>query len=92
MHLKPKCASFLLFRHESDLLDRHESSIFDAIKSTYPKGKQTPITIYDVSRHCPSTRDLEISYEKVRELCMHENEKDFWAGDTHWMTNIDGTR
>lgn len=77
---------------ESDLLEKHESTIFDTIKSTYPKGKMTPITIFDVSRHCASPRELEISFEKVKELCMHENEKDFWAGDAHWLTSLDGTR
>ena len=84
--------SFHSFRAESDSQDKHESTIFDTIKSTYPKGKQTSITIFDVSRNCASSRDLQISFEKVRELCMHENQRDFWAGDTHWMTNIDGTR
>ena len=70
---------------------KHECIIFDSIKATY-QGKLKPITIYDVSRNCASPRDLEISFDKVKELCMHENEKDFWAGDSHWLTNLDGTR
>lgn len=76
---------------ESDLMVKHQGIIFDSIKATY-QGKLKPITIYDVSRNCASPRELETSFEKIKELCMHENQKDFWAADSHWLTNLDGTR
>ncbi|XP_046350868.2 myotubularin-related protein 10-B-like isoform X2 [Haliotis rufescens] len=46
----------------------------------------------DLSRLCPSLRDLQLSYEKLKECCMTDSVKEFLSTDLAWYSNLDNTQ
>ncbi|XP_046574483.1 myotubularin-related protein 10-B-like [Haliotis rubra] len=46
----------------------------------------------DLSRLCPSLRELQLSYEKLKECCMTDSVKEYISTDLAWYSNLDSTQ
>ncbi|XP_064608736.1 myotubularin-related protein 10-B-like isoform X2 [Liolophura sinensis] len=67
-----------------------ESRAVEAVRLTHSRGR-TP-TVFDLSKECPTLRDLQWSYEKLKELVVIDSEKDFWSTDLTWFSSLENTK
>ncbi|XP_038071894.1 myotubularin-related protein 10-B-like isoform X2 [Patiria miniata] len=68
----------------------HEIRMLESITLIHPSKAQP--NILDLAQLCPSYRDIQASFQKLHELCMPENLKEFWSNDKDWYSNLDATK
>ncbi|ESP00723.1 hypothetical protein LOTGIDRAFT_112478, partial [Lottia gigantea] len=68
----------------------YEVRMISAIKQS-GTSKNEP-EIIDLSRCCPTIRDIQQSYEKLKELCMTVSLKEFEINDLSWYGNLESTQ
>ncbi|XP_014669394.1 PREDICTED: myotubularin-related protein 10-like [Priapulus caudatus] len=66
------------------------NSILREVRSTHPKNKRAQV--HELHRCCPTVREIQDSYYKLRELCMPESVKQFWSQDERWLSNLEASQ
>ncbi|CAG2204759.1 MTMR10_11_12 [Mytilus edulis] len=66
-----------------------EERLLTAVQMADNKG---PPEIIDLNKSCPSLKDLQNSYEKLKELCVIDSEKDFLVQDINWMSSLENSK
>lgn len=67
-----------------------ELSMIEAISSAHPH--QYPARVIDVESSCPTIREIQNSYLKLREMCMPATPHEFWEQDSHYFTSLESSR
>ncbi|GFQ78454.1 myotubularin-related protein 10-A [Trichonephila clavata] len=62
----------------------------DAISRASPR--QLPVHIFDLDQLCPSVKDVQNSFLKLRDLCMPSTPQEFWEKDNNYLTHLDSTK
>eukprot|EP00106_Octopus_bimaculoides_P002457 XP_014769899.1 PREDICTED: myotubularin-related protein 10-A-like isoform X1 [Octopus bimaculoides] len=65
-----------------------ETFLINAVK----KSTNTAVSVFDLIECCPSVKDIGLSGEKLRELCMTDCSKDFWNKDMCWLSYLEETK
>ena len=81
-----------LFRPESIFLEKEETSFFRALSLIPCNTEHKEVKVVNLMKICPSTKELQQSFLKVRELCMLETSKEFWSIDPHWLSSVETSR
>ena len=81
-----------LFRPESIFLEKEETSFFRALSLIPCNTEHKEVKVINLIKMCPSTKELQQSFQKLRELCVLETSKDFWNLDTHWLSSVETSR
>lgn len=81
-----------LFRPESIFLEKEETSFFRALSLIPCNTEHKEVKVINLMKTCPSTKELQQSFEKLRELCMLETSKEFWSLDDHWLSSVETSR
>lgn len=55
------------------------------------RTKKQP-NVLDLSKDCPSPRDVQISYTRFRELCTSETVRQFWVQDRKFLSSLENSR
>ncbi|XP_076105150.1 myotubularin-related protein 10-B-like isoform X7 [Mytilus galloprovincialis] len=66
-----------------------EERLLTAVQMADNKG---PPEIIDLNKSCPSLKDLQSSYDKLKELCVIDSEKDFLVQDINWMSSLENSK
>ncbi|XP_078313299.1 myotubularin-related protein 10-A-like isoform X3 [Crassostrea virginica] len=88
---------------ESELADYVGNSLSSEMYiRTYCKRLKTAIQLADVNKGypvemdltklCPSLRDVQTAYEKLKELILIDSGKDFAVQDISWFSSLEGTK
>ena len=48
--------------------------------------------VVNLTKTCPTIKELQQSFVKVKELCMLETSKEFWSMDSTWLTSLEASR
>ena len=81
-----------LFRPESIFLEKEETSFFRALSLIPCNTEHKEVKVINLMKTCPSTKELQQSFQKLRDLCVLETSKDFWSLDTHWLSSVETSR
>lgn len=81
-----------LFRPESIFLEKEETSFFRALSLIPCNTEHKEVKVINLTKTCPSTKELQQSFQKLRELCVLETSKDFWSLDPHWLSSVETSR
>lgn len=81
-----------LFRPESIFLEKEETSFFRALSLIPCNTEHKEVKVINLMKTCPSTKELQQSFEKLRELCVLETSKDFWSLDDQWLSSVETSR
>ncbi|GFT43789.1 myotubularin-related protein 10-A [Nephila pilipes] len=69
---------------------RQKDVMVDAISRASPR--QLPVRIFDLDELCPSVKDVQNSFLKLRDLCMLSTSHEFWEKDNNYLTHLDSTK
>ncbi|KAK6178929.1 hypothetical protein SNE40_011405 [Patella caerulea] len=67
-----------------------EVKMLSAIKQTC--GNSIEPEVIDLTKCCPTVKEVQQSYEKLKELCMTVSIKEFVTNDLSWYSNLDNTQ
>ena len=48
--------------------------------------------VVNLTKTCPTIKELQQSFLKVKELCILETSKEFWSMDSTWLTSLEASR
>lgn len=68
---------------------QHQKKMLDAVKIA---GNQNMPKIMDMAELCPSCRDIQESFAKLKKLCMSDTEREFYVQDMSWYSSLDDTK
>ena len=86
--VSPTC----LFRPESIFLEKEETSFFRALSLIPCNTEHKEVKVVNLTKTCPTIKELQQSFLKVKELCMLETSKEFWSMDSTWLTSLEASR
>lgn len=69
---------------------RQKDVMVDAISRASPR--QLPVRIFDLDHLCPSVKDVQNSFLKLRDLCMPSTPNEFWEKENNYLTHLDSTK
>ena len=81
-----------LFRPDSIFLEKEETSFFRALSLIPCNTEHKEVKVINLMKTCPSTKELQQSFQKLKELCVLETSKDFWNLDDHWLSSVETSR
>ena len=84
----PSC----LFRPESIFLEKEETSFFRALSLIPCNAEHKEVKVVNLTKTCPTIKELQQSFLKVKELCMLETSREFWGMDSTWLTSLEASR
>ena len=84
----PSC----LFRPESIFLEKEETSFFRALSLIPCNAEHKEVKVVNLTKTCPTLKELQQSFLKVKELCMLETSREFWSMDSTWLTSLEASR
>ncbi|XP_039291181.1 myotubularin-related protein 10-B [Nilaparvata lugens] len=67
-----------------------ENIMLETVRKSHPL-LSTPV-VMELSKSLPSTKDIQTSFLKLRELCAPESEKQFWVQDNNFLSLMENTR
>lgn len=67
-----------------------EQKMITAIKVAGDQ-KNSP-TVIELGEHCPTCKDVQESFSKLKKLCLCSTMKDFLIQDQMWLSNLDDTK
>lgn len=79
-------------RPDSIFLEKEETSFFQALSLIPSNTEHKEVKVIDTTKICATTKDLQQSFLKVRELCVLETSKEFWSIDPHWLSSLETSR
>ena len=81
-----------LFRPESIFLEKEETSFFRALSLIPCNTEHKEVKVVNLMKTCPTVKELQQSFLKVKELCVLETSKEFWNIDPTWLTSLETSR
>ncbi|GIY76516.1 hypothetical protein CEXT_362591 [Caerostris extrusa] len=76
---------------DSNISDSKQKDVMvDAISRASPR--QLPVQIYNLDEVCPSYKDVQNSFLKLRDLCMPCTVQEFWETDHNYLSKLDSTK
>lgn len=79
-------------RPESIFLEKEETSFFRALSLIPCNTEHKEVKVVNLTKTCPTIKELQQSFLKVKELCMLETSKEFWSMDSTWLTSLEASR
>ncbi|GLV43995.1 uncharacterized protein CBL_12709 [Carabus blaptoides fortunei] len=67
-----------------------ENVMLENVRKSHPKMTQP--TVMDLSKECPSPRDIQHSYQRLRDLCTPETVRQFWIQDGKLYSALENSR
>lgn len=67
-----------------------ENILLEHIRKSHPDHKQP--YIIDLTKECPSPKDVQLSFLKLRDLCVPENTRSFKNQDFKFYGLLDSTK
>ncbi|XP_041372707.1 myotubularin-related protein 10-A-like isoform X2 [Gigantopelta aegis] len=74
---------------ESEFKD-FENKMLSAVRSASAGCKD--LVIVDLSKQCPSVRDLQSSFDKLKDICMSDCLKDFISQEMAWYSSLENSQ
>ena len=74
-------------RNQETEFSGHSHLLINAIRhnSNVPQS-------FDAVSYFPLLRDLQSSYSQICEACLYKSDKEFWSGESNWLSKLDGSR
>ncbi|XP_076005519.1 myotubularin-related protein 12 isoform X2 [Genypterus blacodes] len=79
-----KTASLPLLPEEND-----QNAFMDKMHIAVADNYLCSVKIEDLSDTLPPIQDIQLSYNKFKQLFLIENTNDFWVSDMKWMSSLD---
>lgn len=67
-----------------------ENIMLENVRKSHPSKKQP--NVIDLSRECPSPRDVQNAYLRLRDLCTPETVRQFWLQDGKFLSYLENSR
>ena len=67
-----------------------ENILLEHIRKSHPEKKQP--YIIDLTKECPSPKEIQLSFLKLRDLCVPENTRTFKSQDFKFYGLLDSTK
>nr|XP_018912403.1 PREDICTED: myotubularin-related protein 10-B [Bemisia tabaci] len=67
-----------------------ENILLETVRKSHPRLTQ-PVVI-ELTKDMPSLRHIQVSFCKLRDLCVADNEKHFWEQDSQFYSSLESTR
>lgn len=67
-----------------------ENIMLENVRKSHPSKKQP--NVIDLSKDCPSPKDVQIAYIRLRDLCTPETVRQFWIQDGKFLSSIENSR
>lgn len=67
-----------------------ENVMLENVRKSHPKMTQP--TVMDLSKECPSPKDVQHSYQRLRDLCTPETVRQFWIQDGKLYSALESSR
>lgn len=67
-----------------------ENIMLENVRKSHPSKKQPDVI--DLTKECPSPKEVQTSYVKFRELCTPENIRQFWLQDGKFLSTLENSR
>ena len=73
-------------------MEKEETSFFRALSLIPCNTEHKEVKVVNLTKTCPTIKELQQSFLKVKELCMLETSKEFWSMDSTWLTSLEASR
>ncbi|XP_050542785.1 myotubularin-related protein 10-B [Daktulosphaira vitifoliae] len=67
-----------------------ENAMLEMVRKSHPNHMR-PIVI-DLTKDLPSPKDIDQSFNKLRELCAPESNRQFWVQDNHFYSHLESCK
>lgn len=67
-----------------------ENIMLENVRKSHPSKKQP--NVLDLSKECPSPKEVQSSYIRFRELCTPETVRQFWLQDGKFLSSVESSR
>lgn len=75
----------------STIPDRTQENIMlENVRKSHPSKKQP--NVMDLSKECPTPKEIQSSYVKLRELCTPETCRQFWLQDGKFFSSLENSK
>ncbi|KAG8185558.1 hypothetical protein JTE90_017563 [Oedothorax gibbosus] len=76
---------------DSSISDSRQKEVMvDAISRASPR--QVPVRTFDLDDICPSYKDVQSSFLKLKEMCMPTTAQEYWEKDNNYLGLLDATK
>ncbi|KFM56684.1 Myotubularin-related protein 10, partial [Stegodyphus mimosarum] len=69
---------------------RQKDVMIDAISRASPR--QLPVRIFNLDETCPSYKDVQSSFLKLKDICALSTPHEFWETDSNYLSKLDSTK
>lgn len=70
-------------------MHEHPVTITDSITKCQKDGDVGKTVSVDIGSPCPTLKQLNASFKKLKKECIFRSSKDFWESDSTWLSSLE---